>query len=113
MNNYSIWKKGIKNESYSKLNKDIEVDVLIIGGGITGVSTLYYLKDSNLKIALVEQNRIGYGVTGNSTGKLNYLQDSLCNKIRKSYVMFENFNSEIFVCERKSYFLINKLFYVE
>ena len=85
MNNYSIWKKGIKNERYPKLNKDIEVDVLIIGGGITGVSTLYYLKDSNLKIALVEQNRIGYGVTGNSTGKLNYLQDSLCNKIRKNF----------------------------
>ncbi|MBR1376879.1 MAG: FAD-dependent oxidoreductase [Bacilli bacterium] len=84
MKNISIW-KDIESKSYPTLDEDKEVDVLIIGGGITGISSLYHLKDSNLKVMLVEQNKIGYGVTGNSTGKLNYLQNDLIDKIRKSF----------------------------
>lgn len=85
MKNISIWKDNSKIKKYDSLNDDLDVDVLIIGGGITGISSLYHLKDSNLKVVLVEQNRIGYGVTGNSTGKLNYLQNDLLDKIRKYY----------------------------
>lgn len=88
MKNISIW-KDIDKVSYPKLDKDLDVDILIIGGGITGISSLYHLKDSNYKVALVEQNKVGYGVTGNSTGKLSYLQNDLLDKIRK------NFNDDI------------------
>lgn len=85
LKNYSIWKEGVRSKKYPKLNNDIDVDVLIIGGGITGVSSLYYLRQTGLKVILVEQNRIGCGVTGNSTGKLNFLQDSLYDKIISNY----------------------------
>ncbi len=85
MKNISIWKDTVKEKSYSKLEEDKEVDVLIIGGGITGVSTMYYLKNSGLKVTLVEQNKIGYSVTGNSTGKLNFLQNDLIDKIRSNF----------------------------
>lgn len=84
MNNKSIWEE-FNGESFEKLDKDINVDVLIIGGGITGISTLYHLKDSNLKLALVEQNKIGRSLTGKSTGKLSFLQNDLIDKIRKKY----------------------------
>ena len=80
----SIWKDNIDSISYKKLDKDIDCDVLIIGGGITGVSSLYNLRDSKLKVVLVEQNRIGYSTTGNSTGKLTYLQNDLLDKIRNN-----------------------------
>ncbi len=97
MNNISIWKDTSERTYYKKLDKDIDIDVLIIGGGITGVSTLYHLKDSKPKVALVEQNKIAYSTTGNSTGKLTYLQNDLLDKIRKSvgdkksfsYISFE------------------------
>ena len=62
MKNYSIWKDGVNLKKYKKLDKDIDVDCLIIGGGITGISCLYHLKDSGLKVALVEQNKLGMGV---------------------------------------------------
>ena len=81
MKNYSIWKDTVNLKKYEKLKKDISCDVLIIGGGITGVSTLFQLEKSNLEVVLVEQNKIGMGVTGNTTGKLNYLQDSIYDKI--------------------------------
>ena len=68
-------------EKYPKLEKDMDIDVLIIGGGITGISTLYQLDKSSYEVMLVEQNRIGMGVTSGTTGKLNYLQDAIYDKI--------------------------------
>lgn len=85
MKNISIWKDGNFDIRSKKLDSNIDCDVLIIGGGLTGISTLYHLKDSNLKTLLVEQNKIGMGVTANSTGKLTYLQDSMYNKIMDSF----------------------------
>ena len=85
MKNYSIWKENIELPSFEKLGRNLDVDVLIIGGGMTGINTLYQLRNSSLEVVLVEQNKIGMGVTVNSTGKLTYLQDSLYEKIWKSF----------------------------
>ena len=49
MNSY--WINSEKNkEKYNKLEKNIETDICIIGGGITGISTAYYLTKENLKV---------------------------------------------------------------
>lgn len=85
MKNISIWKDTVKEEEYPTLKENKQVDVLIIGGGITGASTYYFLKDSNFKIMLVEQNKISYSTTANSTGKLCYLQNDLIDKIRTNF----------------------------
>ncbi len=84
MKKYSIWKEDVELPSFNKLDENKDIDVLIIGGGMTGINTFYQLKDSTLEVFLVEQNKIGMGVTVNSTGKLTYLQDSLYEKIKKS-----------------------------
>lgn len=81
MKNYSIWKEDVEIDSFKKLDENKDVDVLIIGGGMTGINTLYQLRESSLEVLLVEQNKIGMGVTVNSTGKLTYLQESLYEKI--------------------------------
>ena len=72
----SFWEKELNQEATPSLKKDIEVDTLIIGGGITGLTTLYYLKEKE-NIALVDASLIGLGVTTNTTGKLTYLQDTI------------------------------------
>lgn len=82
MKNYSIWKDNIEMTNYPKLDHDEEVDVLIIGGGITGASILYHLKDSKFKVMLVEQGKIAMSTTSNSTGKLSFMQNDLIDKIR-------------------------------
>ncbi len=81
----SIWLKDKYDNKIKKLNKDIETDVLIIGGGITGLSTLYFLKDSNLKITLVDSDLIGHGTTSKSTAKINYLQEHIYYDIANKY----------------------------
>ncbi|MBQ4031311.1 MAG: FAD-binding oxidoreductase, partial [Bacilli bacterium] len=85
MKNISIWKDNMEIKKFNKLGNDKEVDVLIIGGGITGISTLYHLRKNRLKVMLVDQNKIGFSVTGNSTGKLTYLQNDLIDKIRNNF----------------------------
>lgn len=60
---------------------DAILDVAIIGGGITGLSTAYYLKDSNLKIALFDKEKIGQGVTSKTTAKITYLQGDIYQKL--------------------------------
>lgn len=80
MKNYSIW-QDFKRNDLKKLNENIECDILIVGGGITG-SSMYYHLHKKFKTILVEQNKIGDGVTSRSTGKLTFMQNDLIDKIR-------------------------------
>ena len=53
-----------------KKNIKKQADVVVVGGGIAGLSTLYWLKqaDPNLKVVLVEKGKIGSGATGRNAG---------------------------------------------
>ena len=69
MNSY--WINSEKNkEKYNKVEKNIETDICIIGGGITGISTAYYLTKENLKVTVLDMGKIGFQTTGNSTAKI-------------------------------------------
>lgn len=83
MKKRSIWLNE-NNKNLDKLNKNMEVDVLIVGGGITGLSALLELQNSNLKVVLVERNSCGMGVTSKSTAKITYLQEKIFRNIRIS-----------------------------
>ena len=54
MKSMSIW-QDIQSTSLKPVSKNMNVDVLIIGGGVSGLSVLYQLKDSSLKTILVER----------------------------------------------------------
>lgn len=82
MKKESIWLDNINFDKLDKLNKNEDIDVLIIGGGITGLSTAYHLMNSNLKICVVERNKILHGVTSRTTGKLTYLQENIYTKLK-------------------------------
>ena len=84
MKNYSIWSLEKKKRQTQKLKENKEVDVLIIGGGITGLSILYQLKGTNLKTILVERDVVGAGVTSKMTGKISYLQGIVYSKIEQN-----------------------------
>jgi len=85
MINKSLWLKGIKNNKVKALKSTLYTDVLIIGGGITGISCAYHLMNKSLKVTVIDQGHIAHGVTANTTGKLTYLQDITIPKIENVY----------------------------
>ncbi len=79
--NKSIW---LENEvTFDKVSSNIQTDLLIIGGGISGSNVLYFLKDSPYKITLI--NNTNNNTTCNSTAKITYLQQDIYTKISKIY----------------------------
>ncbi len=73
-------KESFKEKSYwmttreyapgDSLQGDIDVDVAIVGGGFTGLSSAYHIKkaEPNLKVALLESEVIGFGASGRNGG---------------------------------------------
>jgi gamma-glutamylputrescine oxidase len=55
---------------YPELEEDIQVDVVIVGGGFSGVATAVELGERGYKVALVEANRIGWGASGRNGGQI-------------------------------------------
>ena len=82
MKNKSIWLEA-KNKALKKVTRDMECNTLVVGGGITGLSTLYQLYKCNVDAILIERNKCGEGVTARSTAKITYLQEKEYMNIRK------------------------------
>ncbi len=55
---------------FSTLEEDQRVDVCIVGGGFTGVAAALHLSERGFKVALVEQNHIGWGASGRNGGQV-------------------------------------------
>lgn len=78
------WKKKSKVQKiYPYLADDISTDVLIIGGGIAGALTTYYLAKEGVKVTVVERNIIGYGATSTANAILEYQSDMDMYKLEK------------------------------
>jgi glycine/D-amino acid oxidase-like deaminating enzyme len=53
------------------LARDIDTDVAIIGGGIAGITTAYFLlRDTPNRVVLLEADRVAHGATGHNAGQL-------------------------------------------
>ena len=91
MNSY--WNEFEKERKYPKLTQDITADVAIIGGGLTGIQTAYYLQNRGYKVVVLEKDKICFGTSGGSTGKITsqhgllykYLEDSNGINFAKKY----------------------------
>lgn len=73
----SLWDETVTRPAFPTLESDTETDVLIIGGGIAGILTAYFLQQNDVPYVLVEKDRICGGTTGNTTAKITF-QHGLC-----------------------------------
>ncbi len=80
----SVWTENIKLPKFPQLKSDVKTDVLIIGGGITGILTALQLHQQGIKYILVEKGRICGGVTHNTTAKITFQHGLIYHKILKS-----------------------------
>ncbi len=66
----SFWLGATPYAENAPLAEDLEVDLCVVGGGFTGLSAAYYLKKKkpDLKIAVLENEVVGYGASGRNGG---------------------------------------------
>ena len=69
----SLWMDQVAHEPIRKpLSQDLDVDVVIVGAGFTGLWSAYYLKQArpDLSIVILEAEQVGYGASGRNGGWL-------------------------------------------
>jgi glycine/D-amino acid oxidase-like deaminating enzyme/nitrite reductase/ring-hydroxylating ferredoxin subunit len=84
-NNISYWLDSVPAITFEPLNENKTTDVVIVGGGIAGVTTAYCLARSGKKIILVEDGNIGSGETGRTTAHLVSALDDRYYDLEKMY----------------------------
>lgn len=70
MNSTSVWRDGVPAGDFAPLDQVSATDVLVIGGGITGVTLAWLLASQGRAVTLLEAGTLGSGTTGHSTGNL-------------------------------------------
>lgn len=68
---YSLVRYGLPY-NYPRLNRNMETDVLIVGGGISGALSAYYLAEAGIPCVVLDARTIGLGSTCASTSLLQY-----------------------------------------
>lgn len=66
----SVWNAGITAPKYPQLNDNREADVVVVGGGITGITAAYLLAAEGKSVVVLEAKKVGNGATAFSTGNL-------------------------------------------
>lgn len=81
----TIWNQSVKLPCFEELDGEYKTDVLIIGGGITGLLCGYMLQKRGIQCAIIEADRICRGVTHNTTAKITVQHGLNYNKILSKY----------------------------
>ncbi len=81
----SVWSKTAEKIKFPTLKHDIKTDVLIIGGGITGILCAYMLEQSGIKYILVEADEICGGITQNTTAKITVHHGLIYDKLIRTF----------------------------
>jgi glycine/D-amino acid oxidase-like deaminating enzyme/nitrite reductase/ring-hydroxylating ferredoxin subunit len=66
---------------FPALGRNLNVDVVVIGGGITGVTAAYLLKKAGATVAILERDRLASAETGHTTAHLTYVTDSRLHEL--------------------------------
>ena len=78
----SIWLATGEDSGFPALERDVRVDVAIVGGGIAGVTTALLLKRLGATVAVLERGAVATGATGYTTAKISALQGTRLSAIR-------------------------------
>src|SRR6266496_5825836 len=85
MTNVPFWIDSAPIQKFPKLQRNISVDVAVVGAGVTGITTAYVLKKGGLTVALIERERVASIDTGHTTAHLTYITDVELRKLARNF----------------------------
>src|SRR5439155_7781045 len=85
MRNISFWIDDAPIQKFPKLQSNINVGVLVVGAGITGITTAYLLKKAGSTVAMIERERVASIDTGHTTAHLTYVTDVELQQLAKNF----------------------------
>lgn len=85
MDRKSLWEGTAADASFAPMGGDVDVDVAIVGGGITGITAAQLLHAAGKRVAVIEALRVGRGTTGHSTGNLHVAVDDYLYRVRQKW----------------------------
>lgn len=68
----SIWTRTVNLQEYPPLQGDCSADAVVIGGGMAGILTAYFLEKNGVHTIVLEADRIGSGQTRGTTAKITF-----------------------------------------
>ncbi|TDD27728.1 FAD-dependent oxidoreductase [Kribbella turkmenica] len=66
----SVWPATATLPEYDGIHADKHADVVVVGGGLIGLTTALYLQQEGADVVLLEAGRVGARTSGNTTGKV-------------------------------------------
>ena len=85
MNTRPYWFDSSKPPRFRPLVRSLTVDVLVVGGGLTGIVTSYLLQKAGLSVALLERERLAARDSGHTTAHLTYVTDKRLHELAKDF----------------------------
>lgn len=85
--NHSPWIHQLnRTRPVEPLRRDLETDVAIVGGGIAGISTAFFiLRDTEKSVVLLEAGKIAHGATGHNAGQVASYFERPFDEIAKEF----------------------------
>ncbi|GAQ83159.1 Ubiquinol cytochrome c reductase subunit RIP1 [Klebsormidium nitens] len=81
----TVWGQKVQGPKYPALDKDLKVDVVVIGAGISGLSIAYNLAKAGKKVAVLEGKSRGSGQTGKTTAHIMLWNDDYYHMLEKTW----------------------------
>ena len=81
----SWYEDSVERPHYPALDGDLAVDVVIVGGGFTGLSAALHLARSGVTVAVLESHRFGDGASGRNGGQMGTGQRNWPSEIEAQY----------------------------
>lgn len=80
-----LWRRPERAADSTPIAMPGSADVVVVGAGITGLTTALLLAERGVDVVVIERNRVGSGTSGRTTAKVSALHGTLGHRIRAEH----------------------------